>query len=92
MQNNQAFHSEDDQDVLEAIRAGFLKTHLNMQKAAEQWPPTSTGSCYPLLNHNQQHEIVQVFLVPLGQRQRAPSFGKANSTPGLIMAKLVQNE
>lgn len=29
--------------MLEAIRTGFLRTHMNMQKVAEHWPLTSLG-------------------------------------------------
>uniref|UniRef100_A0A915MWM4 PPM-type phosphatase domain-containing protein n=1 Tax=Meloidogyne javanica TaxID=6303 RepID=A0A915MWM4_MELJA len=40
---NEAFFSDDDQQVLAAIREGFLQTHHDMQKVAKMWPPTVSG-------------------------------------------------
>uniref|UniRef100_A0A1I8B0E8 PPM-type phosphatase domain-containing protein n=1 Tax=Meloidogyne hapla TaxID=6305 RepID=A0A1I8B0E8_MELHA len=40
---NQAFFSDDDQQILGAIREGFLQTHFDMQKVAKMWPPTVSG-------------------------------------------------
>lgn len=37
------FWSDDDEDVLKAIRSGYMLTHLNMWKEIEKWPKTLTG-------------------------------------------------
>ncbi|XP_068623916.1 uncharacterized protein Pp2C1 [Battus philenor] len=37
------FWSDDDEDVLKAIRNGYMLTHLNMWKELEKWPKTVTG-------------------------------------------------
>ncbi|CAK1541802.1 unnamed protein product [Leptosia nina] len=37
------FWSENDEDVLKAIRNGYMLTHLNMWKEVEKWPKTVTG-------------------------------------------------
>lgn len=39
------FDSDDDNVVVAAIRNAFLRTHANMKKVQDQWPPTSGG--YP---------------------------------------------
>ncbi|XP_068217307.1 uncharacterized protein Pp2C1 [Palaemon carinicauda] len=38
-----AFWSDDDEDVLAAIKEGFLQTHLAMWKELDQWPRTASG-------------------------------------------------
>ncbi|XP_039751949.1 uncharacterized protein LOC120627894 [Pararge aegeria] len=37
------FWSDNDEDVLKAIRNGYMLTHLNMWKEVENWPKTVTG-------------------------------------------------
>ncbi|XP_045503600.1 probable protein phosphatase 2C 71 [Colias croceus] len=37
------FWSDNDEDVLKAIRNGYMLTHLNMWKEVEKWPKTVTG-------------------------------------------------
>ncbi|XP_047032706.1 nascent polypeptide-associated complex subunit alpha, muscle-specific form-like [Helicoverpa zea] len=37
------FWSDNDEDVLKAIRNGYMLTHLNMWKELEKWPKTVTG-------------------------------------------------
>ncbi|KAL0867952.1 hypothetical protein ABMA27_008624 [Loxostege sticticalis] len=37
------FWSDSDEDVLKAIRNGYMLTHLNMWKELEKWPKTVTG-------------------------------------------------
>lgn len=37
------FWSERDEDVLKAIREGFINTHLAMWKEQENWPRTASG-------------------------------------------------
>ncbi|CAJ0596822.1 unnamed protein product [Cylicocyclus nassatus] len=39
------FDSDDDDDVLEAIRLGFLSTHHGIWKIVSEWPRTASG--YP---------------------------------------------
>ncbi|KAK4299071.1 hypothetical protein Pmani_028623 [Petrolisthes manimaculis] len=38
-----AFWSDNDEDVLTAIKEGFLQTHLAMWKVLDQWPRTASG-------------------------------------------------
>lgn len=38
-----AFWSDDDEDVLAAIKEGFLQTHMAMWKELDQWPRTASG-------------------------------------------------
>ncbi|KAK7067719.1 Protein phosphatase 1D [Halocaridina rubra] len=38
-----AFWSDDDEDVLAAIKEGFLQTHLAMWKELDRWPRTASG-------------------------------------------------
>ncbi|XP_045134073.1 uncharacterized protein LOC123517733 [Portunus trituberculatus] len=38
-----AFWSDDDEDVLAAIKEGFLQTHMAMWKVLDQWPRTASG-------------------------------------------------
>uniref|UniRef100_A0A915DTI1 PPM-type phosphatase domain-containing protein n=1 Tax=Ditylenchus dipsaci TaxID=166011 RepID=A0A915DTI1_9BILA len=45
IKSDKLFYSEKDEDVLSAIRSGFLKTHINMQKSVDEWPMTASG--YP---------------------------------------------
>ncbi|XGW13975.1 hypothetical protein V3C99_000337 [Haemonchus contortus] len=42
---NELFDSDDDDDVLEAIRLGFLTTHHGIWKVVSEWPRTASG--YP---------------------------------------------
>ncbi|EGT44655.1 hypothetical protein CAEBREN_26297 [Caenorhabditis brenneri] len=42
---NVKFNSEHDEDILEAIRQGFLMTHEQMRHVYEEWPYTASG--YP---------------------------------------------
>ncbi|KAI1729493.1 protein phosphatase 2C domain-containing protein [Ditylenchus destructor] len=42
---NKHFFSDNDDDVLLAIRQGFIRTHYNMQTMVEEWPMTASG--YP---------------------------------------------
>ncbi|KAJ1348517.1 hypothetical protein KIN20_003832 [Parelaphostrongylus tenuis] len=37
------FDSDDDDDVLEAIRLGFLTTHHGIWKVVSEWPRTASG-------------------------------------------------
>lgn len=37
------FESEDPEDVKEAIKDGFIKTHMDMFKAVESWPKRKDG-------------------------------------------------
>ncbi|RVE49112.1 hypothetical protein evm_006233 [Chilo suppressalis] len=37
------FWSDNDEDVLKAIRNGYMLTHLDMWKELEKWPKTVTG-------------------------------------------------
>ncbi|XP_042213929.1 uncharacterized protein LOC121860697 [Homarus americanus] len=37
------FWSDDDEDVLAAIKEGFLQTHMAMWKVLDQWPRTASG-------------------------------------------------
>lgn len=41
--SQRAFWSDDDEDVLAAIKEGFLQTHMNMWKVLDQWPRTASG-------------------------------------------------
>lgn len=41
--SQRAFWSDDDEEVLEAIKEGFLQTHMNMWKVLDQWPRTASG-------------------------------------------------
>ncbi|XP_050434412.1 uncharacterized protein LOC126841798 [Adelges cooleyi] len=38
-----AFWSDDDKDVLRAIRNGYIATHIDMWKNLENWPRTPSG-------------------------------------------------
>ncbi|XP_071524645.1 uncharacterized protein [Panulirus ornatus] len=38
-----SFWSDDDEDVLSAIKEGFLQTHMAMWKVLDQWPRTASG-------------------------------------------------
>uniref|UniRef100_A0A1I7THH0 Translation initiation factor IF-2 n=1 Tax=Caenorhabditis tropicalis TaxID=1561998 RepID=A0A1I7THH0_9PELO len=40
---NRKFESDDDEDILEAIRQGFLMTHEQMRHVYEEWPYTASG-------------------------------------------------
>ncbi|VDL77786.1 unnamed protein product [Nippostrongylus brasiliensis] len=42
---NEMFDSDDDDDILEAIRLGFLATHHGIWKVVAEWPRTASG--YP---------------------------------------------
>lgn len=42
---NQKFESNSDEDILEAIRQGFLMTHEQMRHVYDEWPYTASG--YP---------------------------------------------
>ncbi|CAI2349610.1 unnamed protein product [Caenorhabditis sp. 36 PRJEB53466] len=42
---NSKFDSDDDDDILESIRTGFLYTHEQMRHVYEEWPYTASG--YP---------------------------------------------
>uniref|UniRef100_A0A8R1E4N1 PPM-type phosphatase domain-containing protein n=1 Tax=Caenorhabditis japonica TaxID=281687 RepID=A0A8R1E4N1_CAEJA len=42
---NHKFESDEDEDILEAIRQGFLVTHEQMRHVYEEWPYTASG--YP---------------------------------------------
>ncbi|CAI4232335.1 unnamed protein product [Auanema sp. JU1783] len=41
--NQEVFFSDDDDDILEAIRLGFLETHEQMWKVVDTWPRTASG-------------------------------------------------
>ncbi|XP_076029670.1 protein phosphatase 2C [Oratosquilla oratoria] len=41
--NQRAFWSDDDEEVLSAIKEGFIQTHLAMRKVVDQWPRTASG-------------------------------------------------
>lgn len=55
-----AFWSDDDEDVLAAIKEGFLQTHLAMWKVLGEW--RETGPC-PSLTRRQGESRPNVFLV-----------------------------
>nr|CAD7396616.1 unnamed protein product [Timema cristinae] len=40
---NKLFWSDDDKDILKAIRDGFIQTHLSMWKNLDNWPKTASG-------------------------------------------------
>ncbi|GMR39898.1 hypothetical protein PMAYCL1PPCAC_10093, partial [Pristionchus mayeri] len=42
-QSEKGFNSENDQEFLDAIRNGFLKTHHTMWKKTDSWTRTSSG-------------------------------------------------
>jgi len=37
------FWSDDDEDILDAIKQGFIQTHLAMLKVVDTWPRTASG-------------------------------------------------
>ncbi|XP_031626326.1 uncharacterized protein LOC116342744 isoform X2 [Contarinia nasturtii] len=41
--NQKAFWSDDDREVLRAIREGYINTHYQMWKEQEKWPKTASG-------------------------------------------------
>ncbi|XP_069700977.1 protein phosphatase 1D isoform X2 [Periplaneta americana] len=41
--NQKGFWSDKDEDILRAIRDGFLQTHLSMWGQLESWPKTASG-------------------------------------------------
>ncbi|XP_055300802.1 uncharacterized protein LOC129567687 isoform X2 [Sitodiplosis mosellana] len=41
--NQKAFWSDDDHDVLRAIREGYIATHYAMWREQEKWPKTASG-------------------------------------------------
>ncbi|XP_055840596.1 uncharacterized protein LOC129908239 [Episyrphus balteatus] len=41
--NQKLFWSDSDQDVLRAIREGYIATHYAMWREQEKWPKTATG-------------------------------------------------
>ncbi|XP_018009004.1 mucin-5AC [Hyalella azteca] len=41
--SQRSFWSDDDNDVLDAIREGFIQTHMAMWKVVEKWPLTASG-------------------------------------------------
>ncbi|PAV64508.1 hypothetical protein WR25_27227 [Diploscapter pachys] len=41
--SNSLFESDDDNDILEAIRQGFLETHDKMRAVVDLWPRTASG-------------------------------------------------
>uniref|UniRef100_A0A914EDW2 PPM-type phosphatase domain-containing protein n=1 Tax=Acrobeloides nanus TaxID=290746 RepID=A0A914EDW2_9BILA len=46
IRTQKGFNSECDEEVLKAIKTGFLKTHDSMLKISETWPRTASGySC-----------------------------------------------